>query len=295
MKKIKFIYNPKSGDRIILEYLDYIIESYQERGILIVPYRIDVKREIQDFFPEFSDGKKEEYEYILVSGGDGTINRVVNQMYAKGVNLPIATLPTGTANDFATALGLTGSIKENLVKILDGKMRNIDLIRANERYFVNVLTSGLFTEVSQKTPAYLKNNIGKIAYYLRGIGELPKVQDLKLEFEADGFRYRGECFMFFVFNGKTAGNINLSYKAELDDGMMDVIIATGGDILKVMDFILRFLQGEYLDSTSNVIHFKTHNLKIHSEIPHSTDVDGEKGPDLPLSIECLSGGLKVIC
>lgn len=291
MKKIKFIYNPHSGGKIILEYLDELIYRFQQSGRLIIPYRIDTSKEIQDFFPEFPT---EEYEYILIAGGDGTINKVVNQMKGKDIEIPIAVLPTGTANDFAFALGLDGDISKSLEKIIDGTPHEIDLIKANERYFVNVLSSGLFTEVSQNTPTYLKNNIGKLAYYLSGIRELPKVQDLKLNFEAEGFKYTGKCFMFFVFNGKTAGNINLSYKSKMDDGVFDVVIAAGGDIFKVMEFIIKFLQGEHLDSSSNILHFKTSKLKIDSKKPHITDIDGEKGPQLPLMVECIPNGLKII-
>ncbi|MGL4253473.1 MAG: YegS/Rv2252/BmrU family lipid kinase [Fusobacteriaceae bacterium] len=291
MKKIKFIYNPHSGGRLILEYLDELIYRFQQKGKAVVPYRIDTSKEIQDFFPEFPT---DEYEYILISGGDGTINKVVNQVKKRGIDLPIAVLPTGTANDFGFALGLEGDVSKDLEKILDGKIHEIDLVKANERYFVNVLSSGLFTEVSQNTPTYLKNNIGKLAYYLSGILELPKVQDLKLTFEAEGFKYTGKCFMFFVFNGKTAGNINLSYKSKMDDGVFDVIIAAGGDMFKVMEFILKFLQGEHLDSSTSILHFKTSKLKISSQETHGTDVDGERGPDIPLYIECIPKGLKII-
>ncbi|MGL6130038.1 MAG: YegS/Rv2252/BmrU family lipid kinase [Fusobacteriaceae bacterium] len=291
MQKIKFIYNPHSGGRLILEYLDELIYRFQQTGKMIVPYRIDTSKEIQDFFPEFPT---EEYEYILIAGGDGTINKVVNQMKSREIDIPIAVLPTGTANDFAFALGLDGDISKDIEKILSGKINEIDLVKANGRYFVNVLTSGLFTEVSQNTPTYLKNNIGKLAYYLSGILELPKVQDLKLTFEAEDFRYDGKCFMFFVFNGKTAGNIKLSYKSKMDDGVFDVIIATGGDIFKVIDFIVKFLQGEHLDSSNGVIHFKTSKLNIASKENHGTDIDGEKGPQLPLEIECIPNGIKII-
>lgn len=290
MKKVKFIYNPDSGGKIILEFLDKLIYEYQKKNIALVPYRIDTKNREQQFFSEFP----EKYEYILIAGGDGTINQVVNQMRDKNIDLPISILPTGTANDFALALGLKSDILDVLDQILNGKIHHIDLIKSNDKYFVNVLSSGLFTEVSQNTPTYLKNNIGKLAYYLNGILEVPKVQNLKLSFQSEEFQYNGECFMFFIFNGKTAGNINLSYKSKMDDGFFDVIIATGGDIFNVIDFILKFLKGEHLDSSSRILHFKTSKLKISSQEAYGTDIDGEKGPELPLLIDCIPKGLKII-
>ncbi|MEG2588151.1 MAG: diacylglycerol kinase family protein, partial [Cetobacterium sp.] len=79
---------------------------------------------------------------ILISGGDGTINQVINSMKNKGLDLPIAILPTGTANDFATLLEIDSDIEKAVEKILTGEFKKIDLGKANEKYFVNVFSCG---------------------------------------------------------------------------------------------------------------------------------------------------------
>ena len=96
-----------------------------------------------------------------------------------GLNLPVAVLPAGTANDFATLLGMPTDIEEACRAILAGRIHAMDLGRANGRYFANVFSCGLFTDVSQKTPTAWKNNLGKIAYYINGIGDLPRFRKME--------------------------------------------------------------------------------------------------------------------
>lgn len=79
MKKVRFIYNPYSGEGVILQKLDKVIEIHQKAGYTICPYRIERGRNIEEAF----DSIDEYYEYILVAGGDGTVDSVVNIMMKK--------------------------------------------------------------------------------------------------------------------------------------------------------------------------------------------------------------------
>lgn len=100
----------------------------------------------------------------------------------------------------------------------------MDLGRANGRYFANVFSCGLFTDVSQKTPTAWKNNLGKIAYYINGIGDLPRFRKMELSITSDGGDFRGNAIIFFVFNGRTAGTLPLAYLSEGDDGLLDILV-----------------------------------------------------------------------
>lgn len=74
MKKVRFIYNPYSGENSIIGELDNVIRLHQEAGLTIVPYRIQKGRDLE----EALDIIDETYSYILVAGGDGTVDSVVN-------------------------------------------------------------------------------------------------------------------------------------------------------------------------------------------------------------------------
>lgn len=152
--------------------------------------------------------------------------------------------------------------------------------------------------MSQKTPTHLKNIFGKLAYYYSGIKELPTFKSVNIEVESEEMNYFGEALIFFVFNGKTAGNINIAYNSEITDGLLDVIIVKPGSVVSTISSLLKFFKGEHLEESPNLIHFKTANLKVNckdfANNNITTDIDGEPGPEFPLTITCITNGLNLI-
>lgn len=289
MKKIKLIYNPYSGDNNIIKNLDNIFRIYQNKGYLVCPFRISEEAELDDAFSDF-----EEYEYFLLAGGDGTINNIVNSMKRLGVDKPIALLPTGTANDFAFCLGMPKDIVSACEQIIDSEIREIDLGKINDRYFVNIASMGLFTDVSQKTNVNLKNTMGKLAYYINSLSEIPRFRRLNITVSASDFFFSDPSLIVFVFNGKSAGNLNIAYKSEIDDGLLDIVIVKGDLGPQTILSFFEFIKGEHLEKPKGVIHFKADELTIDSFENIKTDIDGERGPDFPLSIRCEKRSLKVL-
>ncbi|MGK4198494.1 YegS/Rv2252/BmrU family lipid kinase [Fusobacterium sp. HC1336] len=291
MKKVKFIYNPFSGEAVITKNLDTIIGKYQTKGYTIVPFRISTEQSLEDAFLDIDSS----YHHILGAGGDGTINQIINIMKKKNLDIPLAILPVGTANDFAKYIGMPADIGSACDKILAGKIQGIDLGKANDKYFINVFSFGLFTDVSHKTPTHLKNTIGKLAYYLNGIKELPSFKKLDIKVTSDEFFYEGNALIFFTFNGRTAGNINISYKSEINDGLLDVIIVKGENIRSTLSSLLAFLKLEHLEKPKDIIHFTTSDFTVeYSDSSLESDIDGEVGPTSPIHISCIENGLKMI-
>lgn len=290
MKKVKFIYNPHSGNQRILSYLDTIIYMYQKNGFIIDPFRVSFEFSIADSLLNIDS----QYDHILISGGDGTINQVVNALKNLNLDIPVAILPTGTANDFALLLDLPLDIDQALKKILSGQKRKIDLGKANEKYFINVFSCGLFTDVSQKTPSILKNTLGKIAYYFNGIKEIPHFKKINLTVETIEDKFHCSSLIFFVFNGKSAGNFNIAYKADINDGLLDVVIVKSDSVTSTLHAIFKFFRGDHLDHPDGIIHFQTDQLTLRIEEEINTDIDGEPGPKYPIKIQCIKDGLTVL-
>ena len=288
--KVKFIYNPYSGENLILSKLDKVISLHQEAGYTIVPYRITAGEDVGVALNDIKDGN---YKYILIAGGDGTVDSVVNAMAKSGISLPIGILPVGTANDFSKFLGMPSDVEEACKQILSSEVKSVDLGSINDKYFVNVASTGLFTDVSQKTDVNLKNTIGKLAYYLKGLEELPNFRPLKVKISSEQVNFDGTMYLMLIFNGKTAGNFNLATRADATDGMLDVIVFKAVQIYELIPLFIKVLKGEHLDS-DKVIYFKTDRLHIECNEDIVTDIDGEKGPDFPLDIKCIKGGLKIL-
>ena len=289
MKKVRFIYNPFSGEGSILNKIDKIIEIHEERDYQIVPFRISKNKGIKEAL-EIVD---ESYSYILIAGGDGTVDILINAMKEKGLNLPIGILPVGTANDFGKFINMPQDIEKACEQILSSKPVKVDIGKINERYFINVASTGLFTDVSQKTDVALKNTIGKLAYYIKGIEELPNFRKLKIKLKSKEVNYDGEMYLMLIFNGQTAGNFKLATRSSAMDGFLDVIVIKAVQIFEILPLFIKVLKGEHLDS-NKVIYFKTDDLYIECEEGIVTDVDGERGPDFPLHVQCIKGAIEVL-
>ena len=288
--KVKFIYNPYSCENLILSKLDKVISLHQEAGYTIVPYRITAGEDVGVALNDIKDGN---YKYILIAGGDGTVDSVVNAMAKSGISLPIGILPVGTANDFSKFLGMPSDVEEACKQILSSEVKSVDLGSINDKYFVNVASTGLFTDVSQKTDVNLKNTIGKLAYYLKGLEELPNFRKLHVNILSKEVEFDGEMYLLLVFNGATAGNFNLATRADACDGLLDIIMFKAVQIYELLPLFIKVLKGEHLDS-NKVLYFKTDYLKVECHEDIVTDIDGEKGPDFPLEIKCIKGGLKIL-
>ncbi|RXZ28174.1 YegS/Rv2252/BmrU family lipid kinase [Fusobacterium necrophorum] len=292
MKRIKFIYNPISGSGNSAKILDTVIATYQKYNKIVVPFRIGETFPLEIALEDIHDN----YEHLLIAGGDGTINRVLNLYMKKELTLPIAILPTGTANDFAKYLDIPLDIAEACEKILNSKVKQVDLGKVNDHYFINVFSFGLFTDVSQKTPTHLKNTFGKLAYYFNGMKEIPRFGKIDLKVESEDLTIQTKCFLAFVFNGQTAGNINIAYNSKIDDGLLDVILVKGENLLKLGNLAYNFLRGEHLEKAEqeNILYFKSKSLSLSSSQEITTDIDGETGPSLPVQIKCIPKAIPIL-
>lgn len=290
MKYVIFLYSPYSGDNRILNYLDTIIDKYQRKGFSIVPYRITDSVDVDSILKS----TKLSVHHILIAGGDGTVNHIVNAMMRCDFHVPIATLPAGTANDFAHVLGYPVSILQTCDLILDGEIIDVDLGMVNDQYFINVLSAGLMTEVSQKTPTIMKNTFGKLAYYMSSLQELPRFRKLSIRIDSETVTYDDTAIMFFVFNGRTAGNMNLAYYADVTDGLLDVLIVKGHNIVETIGTVFHFASGFETSYPKGVLYFKAKSISISCDADTTLDIDGEQGPVLPVKINCIKGGIKVI-
>lgn len=290
MKRVKFIYNPYSGDNIIINNIDKVIKIHQEYNYIVEPFRISKSTDIKDAFKEID----ESYKYILIAGGDGTIDSVINKMKESKVDLPVAFLPVGTANDFAKYLGFPSDVGKACKQILESKPKRFDLGKINDKYFVNVASTGVFTDISQKTDPHLKNTMGKLAYYLKGLEEVTNFKKVNMKITSPVLNYEGNIYTLLVFNGQTAGNIKFTDLSEADDGFLDVVVIKEDVVKSAINNILIMAKKGPIVDMDGVLYFKTDKLTVECKDEIGTDIDGEKGPDFPLTISCERRSIKIL-
>lgn len=291
MKKIRLIYNPGSGDRSFKNRLDEVIEEFQKGGFQVIPYKTLGVFDIETGVKHTQD---DGYRCIAVAGGDGTINRVVNAMVKYNIDLPIGIFPWGTANDLASYFGISRNIKKCCRNIMEGNVRQIDLGMINDRYFVNVAAGGLLTDVSQKIDINLKNTLGKLAYYLKGLEQLPNFRPIPAQFITKNSKISEDIYLFTAFNGCSAGGFNMLAKdARIDDGKLDIIAVKACPLVELITLLIKLLKGEHLQD-ENIIYIRTDSISINCAHDIETDIDGEPGPLFPVDIRVVPGAAKVL-
>ncbi|WP_297598592.1 YegS/Rv2252/BmrU family lipid kinase [uncultured Cetobacterium sp.] len=289
-KRAKLIYNPASGSGKIIKELDKIFKIYQE-----FDYIIDIFRISKDCIKEDILKDIELYDHFLISGGDGTVNSFVNLLKKNNKDIPIGILPTGTANDFANVIDMPKDIGEACRKILNSKAKSIDVGRINDYFFINIASLGIFSTISQTTDRTLIKTMGKLAYVLNGIKEFTKVKKLKVMLESEQYSTITDVISILIFNGRSAGNLPLAYNALLDDGYFDILVLKPDFIGDVPEMSAALITKTHLEKKfHSVKYFKTKYLKIVGVDNYVTDIDGETGPSLPVEIECIHKGLKVL-
>jgi len=291
VKKCKLIYNPAAGNKTFPKKLDRIIYKLQTQG-----YQVDIYRSMKedDFTKCIRSIRNSDYHNILVAGGDGTLNTIINKMLEFHLNIPIGIIPAGTANDFSTYLKMPTDF-EKAIEVFDKKnIQAIDIAKINRQYFINVCLVGEFSSVPQDTNAEFKSFLGTTAYYLNSIKEIPNLKAIPFKIETRSTTIEEKLYMFVILNSSGAGGFkNLSPNAKINDGLFDFIgikYKDYKDLYKLPALLMQVLQGEHL-TNKDIIHLKEKYFKI--ECLDSTlnnyhcDIDGERGPKLPLRISVL--------
>lgn len=283
MQQALFLYNTQSGKGRIDRNVDAIAALFSDRFELAAE-RIDFGKNPFDAHPEVS--------LVIVAGGDGSVNYVVNRMKERGLDIPLGVIPAGTANDFAGALGMSKDPLAAARQIACGVEERIDCGRVNGLYFVNIFSFGIFTTTSQRTPDARKHKIGKLAYLIEGVKELRTMHAVPLEVTADGESFPIDSLIVLIFNGETAGGFRLARRSSIKDGLFDCVMLEKRNFLASTLAMGRYLLG---GKPRIVRQLRARTIDIASTVNEPTDVDGQKGADFPLHIECLPGELRVLC
>lgn len=290
LDKILLFYNPNSGNRVFPTHLDKIVERFQKKKQLIVPVRAERSDILTRFFNLIDF---HEYKKIIIAGGDGTINTVVNAMIKNNVDIPLSIFPTGTANDFAYYFDLPADINELLKISTDEFYTYSDVGMAGDKAFVNVMALGMLVDISQKTDPVAKNTLGVVSYYLKGMAEIPKMKSLHIKITTDKETIETDMLFMLIMNGRSAGGFNhIAPKAEINDGLFDVVLIKSIPLVELPNLFFSVMSGQHYDH-KNVIYFKTSHLKLESKDKIISDVDGETGPELPANVDIIHNRLKI--
>jgi YegS/Rv2252/BmrU family lipid kinase len=293
VQTVTLLYNPYSGNGKFENEVEGCVESFANAGkttkVVSITTIEEMEEEILALPPE---------NELVVCGGDGTVNLAINIMKQHKKNNPLGIIPAGTANDFASFLGLPKKPSDAACAIANGNVISADLGVANGKYFINVCGGGLFINISHSVSSgsIAKNLFGKLAYYIKGIGEVAKNTPFRLKITTPTEVFDDDFALFIALNSSGCGGFHsVSPEAKIDDGLLDFVAFKYMPTMEIAGIFLKILSGNHL-SDNRVIFFREKEIKIEQfcETHVETDVDGEIGPDMPLNISCEKGAIQLI-
>lgn len=294
-QKCIFIYNLESGQGKLQRNFNFIIDSltkkYGEIELLQTTH--------QNHAFEFLKENGENYNYVFASGGDGTLNEIVNGSSRLSKKPIIGYIPTGTVNDVARSLGISRNIKKAVKVLTDGKVFEHDIFKANDHYGTYVCCSGLFSISSYKTPRAEKKKFGKISYFRNGCHELLHAKPIHIAFETENEKFNTSSSLVLISNSRSTASFLFNKKAVLDDGKVDVFIFKSHKKLILLSEVNRvlgsFLFGvNHLKKNKHIIYRQVSNFKITTDDDTPINIDGEKAFDGSFDFEVIQRGLKIL-
>lgn len=289
MRKIILVYNPVSGNSLFKHKLDEVFEVFGDVGIAVIPYR--TRKEGLVGLADLV--RATEPEGVLIAGGDGTVSLVMQEILIEKLDVAVGIVPSGTSNDFAKYVGLDGHLPAYAKAVAEKRTMMIDVGKVNDRYFINVVGAGLAAGVAHSVDAGLKNSIGKMAYYLRGIGEVPKFRPMEIELEIDGVPYKELVYMFLVLNSGTVAGFPNVLPAKVNDGVLDIVLVSQCSWAELMTLFVGILSGKDVRLHKCVRYYQAKTITVRAEEEIESDIDGELGPMLPLHIEAVPKALRL--
>ena len=291
--KILFVFNPRSGKGLIREHLVDIVDVMVKAGYEVTIYTTQAQG---DAIKKIKEEAKN-YDRVVCSGGDGTLDEVVTGMQQSEVNVPIGYIPAGSTNDFANSLGIPKDMVEAARVAVGDKPFPCDVGYFNGDTFVYVAAFGIFTEVSYKTPQQLKNVLGHAAYILEGAKQLHDIPSFTMQVEHDGEVFQDKFIFGMVTNSISVGGFKgmTGDDVKLDDGVFEVTLIKSPRNPIELNRILASLTN-LIDDTDLIYTFKTNDLHIISKDKVAWTLDGEFGGEHDdLTIKNLNKQITIMC
>lgn len=273
-QKLLFIFNPHSGKGQIKNNLVDIVDIMVKAGYDVTIYttqaRADATRKVMEEAANF--------DRIVCSGGDGTLDEVVTGLIKSDTNTPIGYIPAGSTNDFANSLGIPKEMVKAAEVAVGKNPFPCDIGDFNSDTFVYVAAFGLFTEVSYKTSQQLKNIFGHVAYIMEGAKHLHDILSYNMQVEYEEHVFQDEFIYGMVTNSVSVGGFKgmTGTDVKLDDGVFEVTLIKKPHNPIELNEILACLTN-MIDDSDLIYSFKTNEVKITARELIAWTLDGEFG------------------
>lgn len=293
MKKLLMIVNPNAGKAQVKGNLTDILDTFIKAGYRVEIYITQRSGEAT----EVAADRGRHVDRIVCSGGDGTLDEVVNGLMKipKSERPELGYISAGTTNDYAHSLNIPSRMLDAAQIAAKADISEVDLGQADDQYFTYVFGFGSLTDISYITPQEMKKVLGHQAYIVEGAKQLVNMKSFPMRVEVNGQVLEDNFICGLVSNSmRVAGMPGLwGRDIYLDDGLLEVtLLREPSNVVGWGELATAFFTGN--DSSDYVIHLKTNHVHFTSPQPISWVKDGEFGGERDeVDIVCLQHELSM--
>jgi len=278
--------NPGAGSRDRARTAERIVEALAELGWDLEVRRTEARG---DATLLATDAARRRLPFVLVAGGDGTLNEVIQGLV--GSTTAVGVVPVGTVNVWARELALPRDPVEAAREQVLGQVRRIDLGRANGRYFLLMAGLGFDAEAVHAVEGEPKRRFGPIAFFVVGLLAALRTSGTDLRVRADGASFETSAALGTIGNTRLwAGAVRITHHATAADGLLDVCFFPGRSLWRKMWHLGLVLIGRH-HIDPDVTYMQVREILIVGRWPMPFQVDGEPFGTTPARVEVVPGAI----
>ncbi len=285
-KTALLLVNPHA--RQVYQKLSQALDYLQTLGLKVIQEATQSRQEYKALIEKYQN----QVDLVIVGGGDGTLNAVVDCLVT--TQLPLGILPLGTANDLARTLKIPMSLSEACQVIAAGHQQSIDLGWVNGKHFFNVASLGLSVNITTKLTEQAKRRWGVLAYGVTAIRVILSTRPFYAEIHNSGQSKRVKTLQIAVGNGQYyGGGMKIAYDATIDDQRLDLYsleIKRWWQIFTVLLALWTGRHGKQLGTRT----LSGSEFHIYTSKPYTINTDGDLTMTTPAHFKVIPKALTVI-
>jgi diacylglycerol kinase (ATP) len=269
--KFLLLYNPVSGRSNFKKKIPFIVEQFSKSNHTLEIYESKAPKDLM----RVAEIEAKHHDVFLVAGGDGTINEVLNGVMKSESKPTLALLPSGTANDIASILGINKSIKRSLKIYFNSEPVLMDVNQMNGLYFLYTAASGMMSRISYDIPRYKLKKYGYLAYVIEAMKDFVHDYRYPIEITTNGQVINCECMMVLGLSTNRVGGVSLNNfgKSKLNDGKFELRFFKRVRLFRRVRLMSSFMLGGL--KLREDLHLVSNHFDIKTNKDVKWNIDGE--------------------
>jgi YegS/Rv2252/BmrU family lipid kinase len=293
-RKLLLLFNPRAGLQKFPDSLFEVVDAFTAAGFLVTVYPTQAAGEVQKMVSRHAG----EVDYLVCSGGDGTIAEAVTGLAGSGV--PFGIIPLGTANLVAASLGLPPTVEKAIEVIVAGYAVPMDVGQLDDgRHFALIAGAGWDADLMRSATREMKDRLGFAAYLIAGLRQAatPPSALFRLTVDGEVIELRAATVLVAnvgrVFHSVLPLDFEIAPATSTRDGKFDVCIFAPRNLSDVATVLWKVTNKRY-EGDQRMIYFQAQEIRIESEPSVGTQVDGDVLGATPLTARVVAGGVRVL-